>query len=281
VLIKTNAGPRQGRATSSEAYIHLPGREQCKAASTSPTNWEFAVWPAIHYILDEGSAQAARLAGRGKRRPYKFLPVMTNDFLPFTTNSIALPCDGCGQAATAEHIARRLQRLEWTTRYRPVHIHTLLLGAFSPLRNEDFLYASGGEYGAEFRGEAAQILDGVGISAAGKPRDAVHAEFQRAGFFLTHVLECPFEGDGNLDACAQGALKKRLAAVATRIRRSLKPKRVMAVTEELALVLDDILAMDLGCPVLLDQGKPFLLESPAGENAVVRLREALAAASPG
>ena len=193
------------------------------------------------------------------------------------TNPIALPCDGCGQAATAEHIARRLQRLEWTTRCRPVHIHTLLLGAFSPLWNEEFLYASSGE----FHGEAAQILDAVGISTAVKTRDAVHAEFQRAGFFLTHVLECPPENEGILQTGTQTALKKRLTAVATRIRRSLKPKRVMAVTEELALVLDDILAMDLGCPVLLDHGKPFLLESRAGENSAARLREALAAAGPG
>ena len=201
-----------------------------------------------------------------KSGPYKILPIMTN--------SIALPCDGCGQAATAEHIARRLQRLEWTTRYRPVHVHTLLLGAFSPLRDEEFLYHSDGE----FRGEAAQILEAVGISPAGKTRDAVHAEFQRAGFFLTHVLECPLEDEGNLQGGIQAALKKRLAAVATRIRRSLKPKRVMAITEELAVVLDDIVAMDLGCPVLLDHGKPFLLESRAGENGAARLREALAAA---
>jgi hypothetical protein len=197
------------------------------------------------------------------------------------SKAIELPCDGCGQTASAEHIARRLQRLEWATRYRPVHIHTLLLGAFSPLRDEEFLYASGGEYGAEFRGEAAQILDAAGMSTAGKTRDAVHAEFQRAGFFLTHVLECPLEVEGSLQAGAHAALKKRLAEVATRIRRSLKPKRVMAVTEELAAVLDDILAMDLGCPVLLDQGKPFLLESRAGENGVARLREALSAAGSG
>jgi len=201
-----------------------------------------------------------------KRGPYKILPIMTN--------SIALPCDGCGQAATAEHIARRLQRLEWTTRYRPVHVHTLLLGAFSPLRDEEFLYHSDGE----FRGEAAQILEAVGISPAGKTRDAVHAEFQRAGFFLTHVLECPLEDEGNLQGGIQAVLRKRLAAVATRIRRSLKPKRVMAITEELAVVLDDIVAMDLGCPVLLDHGKPFLLESGPGENGAARLREALAAA---
>src|SRR5213080_3844222 len=201
-----------------------------------------------------------------KSGPYKILPIMTN--------SITLVCDGCGQAATAEHITRRLQRLEWTTRCRPVHIHTLLLGAFSPLRDEEFLYRSDGE----FRGEAAQILEAVGISPAGKTRDAVHAEFQRAGFFLTHVSECPLEDERNLKGGIQAALKKRLAAVATRIRRSLKPKRVMAITEELAVVLDDIVAMDLRCPVLLDHGKPFLLESRPGENGAARLREALAAA---
>jgi hypothetical protein len=191
--------------------------------------------------------------------------------LPLMTNPIALVCDGCGQAATAEHITRRLQRLEWTTRYRPVHIHTLLLGAFSPLRDEEFLYAGGGE----FCGEAAQVLDAVGISTAGKTRDAVHAEFQRAGVFLTHVSECPIEIATRFQASAEAVLKKRLAAVATRIRRSLKPKRVTAITEELAVVLDDIVAMDLGCPVLLDHGKPFLLENGAGGNGVTRLREAL------
>src|SRR6266478_5813353 len=112
----------------------------------------------------------------------------------------------------------------------------------------------------------------AGISTAGKAAEAVHAEFQRAGFFLTHILECPLEDDASL----QTALKTRLAAVATRVRRSLKPRRVMAVTAELALVLDEILAMDLGCPVLLDNGKPFRLEGRAGENGAARLREALA-----
>jgi len=57
------------------------------------------------------------------------------------TSSRALVCDGCGQMASAEHIARRLQRLEWTTRYRPVHISTLFLGAFSPRDEKEFLYA--------------------------------------------------------------------------------------------------------------------------------------------
>jgi hypothetical protein len=183
------------------------------------------------------------------------------------TSSSALVCDGCGQTATAEHISRRLQRLEWTTRYRPVHISTLLLGAFSPQDEKDFLYAPGGE----FHGEAAHVLDAARISIAGKAAEVVHAEFQRAGFFLTHVLECPLDNYAKQGAEAAGLLRKRLQPVAIRIRRSLKPKRVMVITEELTPVVED-----MGCPVLLDHGKPFPLESGAGENGPVRLREAIA-----
>ena len=187
----------------------------------------------------------------------------------------ALVCDGCGQIASPEHITRRLRRLEWTTRYRPVHINTLVLGAFSPRDEGDFLYTPG----AEFRGEAALLLDALGISTAGKTGEAVLGEFQRAGFFLTHVLECPLDGDAGTGAAA--LLAQRLQPVATRIRRSLKPKRVMAITEELMPVVQDILALDLGCPVLLDGGKPFRLESCAGKDVAVRLREALAISTSG
>jgi hypothetical protein len=191
------------------------------------------------------------------------------------TNSSALVCDGCGQIASGEHISRRLQRLEWTTRYRPVHISTLFLGAYSPRDEKAFLYAPGGE----FQGEASLLLDAVGISPAGKGADAVHTEFQRAGFFLTHVLECPIESEASRDTNLQAALKSRMAAVATRIRRSLKPKRVMAITEALTPVLEDMLMLDLGSTLLLDNGKPFQLVNSAGENGMKRFREVLAGAS--
>jgi hypothetical protein len=191
------------------------------------------------------------------------------------TSTSALVCDGCGQVASAEHIARRLQRLEWTTRYRPVHINTLFLGAFSPRDERDFLYAPGGE----FRGEAALLLDAVGIAIDGKTAEAVHNEFQRAGFFLTHVLECPLEGEGSVTAELPGALKKRLEAMATRVRRSLKPKRVMVVTEALTPVVEDILMLDLGSPLLLDNGKPFRLGNFGGAAGIERFREVLAGTS--
>jgi hypothetical protein len=183
-----------------------------------------------------------------------------------------LPCDGCGQAASAEHIARRLRRLEWTTRYRPVHINTLLLGAFSPQEERDFLYAPGGE----FVGEAAMLLGALGISTAGKAAEVVHAEFQRGGFFLTHVLECPLERDAEQGAESAALLTKRLQSVATRIRRSLKPKRVVLISRGLGPILEKILALELGCPVVMDNGKLFEFDGPAVGNSVARLREALA-----
>lgn len=187
------------------------------------------------------------------------------------TNSMGLRCDGCGQAAPAEHLARRLQRLEWTTRYRPVHITALLLGAFSPLGERDFLYSPGGD----FHGEAADLLEAVGIHPASKPADAIHAEFQRAGLFLTHVLECPLENHLLDQAGQAGLLAERLPAVASRIRRSLKPRRVILVTEPLLPIVENILALDLGCPVVLNYGKPFVFGRLATDRDLSQFRGSL------
>jgi hypothetical protein len=179
-----------------------------------------------------------------------------------TTNFLPL-CDGCGQAATPEHIARRLQRLEWATRFRPVHIGALFLGAWSPIDDNEFLYCSEGG----FAGEAGQLLKAVGISTGDKTSEAVLSEFQRSGLFLTHILECPLEKHlvNNEKVAAQ--LANRLPAVATRIRRSLKPRRVILITEALSLVVQNILALDLGCPVVLSQGNPVELGFVPGEPA--------------
>lgn len=188
------------------------------------------------------------------------------------SETIAITCDGCGQSASAEHIARRLERLEWATRYRPVHIHTLLLGGVSPLNEREFVYSPKGE----FRGEAARVFSAAGVVVAGKEPDSVHVEFQRGGFFLAHVLECPFE---SVSEDANGLtllLARQLSAVGTRIRRSLKPKRVVLFSRTLEPVLDQVLSLSLGCPVVLDGGRPFDLKDTDGGKSVLRLREALA-----
>lgn len=186
-----------------------------------------------------------------------------------------LPCDGCGQSASPEHIARRLQRLEWTTRYRPVHIGALLLGGVSPHAEEDFLYAG------KFKGEAGRLLEAVGISPEGKSREVVLSEFQRGGFFLTHVLECPLETRAAVDYSCEALLAKRFSQVLTRIRRSLKPKRVVLISELLAPLAATLSNAELGCPVILDNGKPFGLDSSDFSGAVQHLRHFLGLAAAG
>jgi hypothetical protein len=184
------------------------------------------------------------------------------------TKPMAFPCDGCGQMASPEHMARRLQRLEWSTRYRPVHISTLFLGAFSPQEDRDFLYSPGGE----FHGEATVLLDALNIETKGKTGEVVHTDFQRAGYFVTYLLECPLDHtSGNITNTAS-LLVDRLPAAAARIRRSLKPKRVVLVSQAFEPVLEAILALDLGCPIVLDSGRPYALDSSLSGTVAASLR---------
>ena len=187
------------------------------------------------------------------------------------TNTSLLQCDGCGQPASPEHIAKRLQRLEWTTRYRPVHIGTLLLGAIAPEKDSEFLYAEG----AELAGEAGIIVRAAGLSTVGKPVEATLAEFQRGGFLLAYVLDCPLESGANDADTVQELLEKRFPAVLTRIRRSLRPKRLIPISRLLEPLLCLLEKSDVGCPVVLDGGKPFALDGDNSDEAIVLLRQAL------
>jgi hypothetical protein len=189
------------------------------------------------------------------------------------TKDDRLVCDGCGLLADSAHIAGRLQRLEWTTRFRPVHIQTLLLSGVSPQHEEEFLYAPGGD----IQGEALRLLEVAGINPAGKSRESVLTEFQRAGFFLTHVLECPWSVQTETETTLTAAIEKRIPSVAARIRRSLRPRRVTLVTELLTPFKDSFSNERLECPVVLDVDRPFGLDGSDSAAAVVRLRDALAA----
>jgi hypothetical protein len=188
------------------------------------------------------------------------------------TNTSLLQCDGCGQPASPEHITRRLQRLEWTTRYRPVHIGTLLLGAAAPASDAEFLYADSGE----FAGEARALLTAASVSPAGKSAEATLSEFQRGGFLLTHVLECPLDPGARDAAATEALLSARLSALVARIRRSLRPKRLVPISGSLASLLNSLETIDLGCPILLDNGKPFALNDDGRDQVIDRLRQALA-----
>lgn len=190
-------------------------------------------------------------------------------------DSALLPCDGCGQLADSAHISRRLERLAWTTRFRPLHIQALLLSAVAPQNNSGFLYSPN----ESFRGEAASILQAVQISAAGKSPEAVQIEFQKLGLMLTHVLECPLD-DTVSPADAQTLLAKQLPVAITRIRRSLKPKRVLLLSTGLLPLVDQFHNSTLGCPILPASGVLLPSETPS-EAELQAFRTALAVpASP-
>jgi len=146
------------------------------------------------------------------------------------------------------HVARRLKRLEWTTRYRPVQSFTLF-GRLCPHDEKDFLYARA----ESFKGEAALLLAALGISAAGQSSRGRHAEvFQRAGFFLTHPLEAR---RGRRRSAA--ALKNRWPQWRHGIRRSSN-RSGDGRHAELALVLDDIRGQWIGMPGAFGYGKPSI-----------------------
>jgi hypothetical protein len=184
-----------------------------------------------------------------------------------------LRCDGCGQPASPEHIARRLQRLEWTTRYRPVHIGALLLGAVAPREDAEFLYSPEGR----FAGEAWMVLRATGVNASGKSAEAVLSEFQRGGFLLAHVLECPLEetNSGKVRDLVESCLPATLA----RIRRSLKPKKLALVSRDLAIAVARFQFPSLNCALVLDAGKPFALDGDAPEDAAEGLRQTVTPSS--
>ena len=191
-----------------------------------------------------------------------------------TADTSEILCDGCGRPASPEHIARRLQRLEWATRYRPIHLHTLLLGAISPPAPAEFLYSPEEVHS----GEAANLINAACVSIAGKSADAIQSEFQRRGIYLTHVLECPLDVPSSGPDLLTNAFITRLPTLFTRIRRSLKPKRLAFVSRTLTPLIERFASAQLICELVLDDGRAFGLDqSSSGEvtAAIARFQDVL------
>jgi hypothetical protein len=166
-------------------------------------------------------------------------------------NSSEILCDGCGQPATQEHLARRLKRLERATRYRPIHVQALFLGAASPAEDRADLYSAP----EAFAGEGAQLLAALEIESAGRSVQATLTEFQRRGYLLTHMLECP-EAAANVELRRE-AIRLRLPATLARIRRSYRPKRVVMIGSELADFVPQVQSAGLDALVILRDDRPF------------------------
>ncbi|HXW57391.1 MAG TPA: hypothetical protein VEJ67_16690 [Candidatus Cybelea sp.] len=174
-------------------------------------------------------------------------------------------CDGCGAEADEAHLRERIERLELSTRFRPVHISVLLIDAAPPLRRADFFYQVGDTHGnCSAAGQAYfhELARVAGQAAGAFERESVLAEFQRRGFFLAFAAECAVE--------SPDVLLSRIRCLApTLLRRvgtSYKPKYVALISGSTRELIAPLEQAGWRGRLLLDHGSPFM--APTGESQV-------------
>jgi hypothetical protein len=176
-------------------------------------------------------------------------------------------CDGCTVEASPEHLRRRIARLEWASRFRPIHITTLILAPAPAAAFEDFFYAPEGlprEPGALAFYE--DVLAACGITNAAEGREKALGLFQHGGFFLTEAVECPVEDGANFDSL----IARLTPTIVRRVRFSYRPKSVLMLSERLAGVGNALREAAMDTEVLLWNGAPVAL--PGAEDAEGRER---------
>jgi hypothetical protein len=195
-------------------------------------------------------------------------------------------CDGCGQPATPEHIAARVQRLELATRFRPIHVGVLFVAMAPPVPIE------GDFYDVESLSEGRdRLLTAIGIPASAKNRVAPSAnpeaattrlnEFQHRGHYLTYLFECPLATTSEDGGLIADQLVRRSTTLVKRIRFNYKPRHIALLGAEVAPLIQILTEAGLGELLLLDRGAPLAIPGPGNVAADARFLEALSEKAPG
>lgn len=194
-----------------------------------------------------------------------------------------LPCDGCGLPASPEHIAQRVRRLELSTRFRPVHIGVLFIALAPPLRPEDDFYgpAESKDFfdpfldALEIHSSAQKTGEGLDIGAADS---ASLAEFQRRGYFLAYLSECPIPEKQEPAASTTARLAPTLIR---RIRFNYKAKHIAPLGQELFPLVDILRAAEVGSVLTLNDGLPLPVPRTGPREWVALFQGAVASLAPG
>ena len=167
-----------------------------------------------------------------------------------------LPCDGCGLPASPEHIAERVRRLELSTRFRPVHIGVLFVALAPLVRMEDDFY--GPAESKEFFDPLLGALEIPSSTEKAAPKSDAHAtdlarlaEFQRRGYYLAYLSECPAQESEEPVASTIARLGPTLIR---RIRFNYKPKHIAPLGQELVPLIEMLRGAGIGPILTLDQG---------------------------
>jgi len=140
-------------------------------------------------------------------------------------------CDCSEVEVTETHIRERITRVEQATRFRPVHIRVLLLDAAPASLPQDDFYSPAAD--RSNRSLLSRMYFDELAVASGIPRDsrtfldeaATLAEFQRRGFFLAHIVECPMDDVEGL----RDAVNRVAPTLLRRLESSYKPKFVVPI----------------------------------------------------
>jgi hypothetical protein len=174
-----------------------------------------------------------------------------------------LVCDGCGLEAPDLHRRQRIERLELATRYRPIHIQVLFVDSAPGPRNDDYFYRSSKDRAARSVGsrmyfdEIMKVLAAPAAASGSKPladEAAQLAEFQRRGYFLTHVVECPIEGEAEME----NAIYRMAPKFLLRVQKSYQPKHILLLSQPTQHIIELLQTEGWdGKKLLLDDEVPF------------------------
>ena len=198
------------------------------------------------------------------------------------TSQNCLPCDGCGLPASPEHIAERVRRLELSTRFRPVHIGVLFVALAPPGRPEDDFYGP-----AESKKFADPFLEALEIPAAAEKSapgsdtpvadSARLVEFQRRGYYLAYLSECPISENEEPAATTIARLGPTLIR---RIRFNYKPKHIAPLGPELFPLAEMLRVAEIGPVLTLDQGLALPTPRTGDREWMDLFRRAVATVAP-
>lgn len=166
-------------------------------------------------------------------------------------------CDGCGAEVDDTHIRERIERLEFSTRFRPVRIQVLFIDAAPPPRMEDFLYRAVLDRSVRSLGSRMffdEIAKSIGKVAEPELQEhSVLTDFQRRGYFLVYAVECPIDGHA-----AQEAAVRRLApTIQKRVQLSYQPKYILPLSQPTQDLVSLFQLIGWADRVILDKGAPF------------------------
>jgi hypothetical protein len=186
-------------------------------------------------------------------------------------NSTPIICDGCALPASPEHIAARVERLELATRFRPIHVDVLFVALEPMPRLEDDFYRP-----PESRSFFDPFLSALDIfPEAGKPgreangREADVArllEFQRKGYYLTYLSECPLlvQSDANV---ARECISRLAPTIVKRIRFNYKPKHIALVGTNLTSLIEVLQQTGMGALLDINQAAPLTIPNSGSPRA--------------